>query len=95
MLGSARVTYGTMACIAAIVALAIAPAPAAADPGCGAQPGAAKADPKPTTQGPAPQYVCEKPNVDFGEIWEGKSLSVSWVIKNTGAGDLNIKLKGG
>ena len=95
MLGTVRVTYGTMVCIAALAALAMAPATAVAKSGDGTDQGAAAAEPKPVTEGSAPRYVCEKPSVNFEDIWEGNKLSVSWIIKNTGTSELNIKLKGG
>lgn len=43
-----------------------------------------------TTDG-QPQIVIESPTHDAGEVWEGEDITHSFIIKNAGTAELNIK----
>lgn len=51
--------------------------------------------PVPADQGPHPQWVCEAETVTVEPVWSGKQLKATWMVRNGGEGDLNIRLKGG
>ena len=44
---------------------------------------------------PWPGWACEDSNTTLEPLWAGQSLSVTWVIRNDGEGDLEILVKGG
>jgi hypothetical protein len=76
----------------------------ATKPGCGSnapeiKPVAVQGTPAPeavpTPSGPPPKWVCEAPTINLEPIWSGKPITAVWVVKNTGEGDLIIKIKGG
>jgi hypothetical protein len=66
-----------------------------ADAGCGSHGSAGDTAPQPSAEGPQPHYVCESKVVTLDPVWAGSPIQATWTIKNTGEGDLSIKLKGG
>ena len=45
--------------------------------------------------GGAPRWVCPNANVTIDPLWRGEQIACSFVIRNEGTADLDIKAKGG
>ena len=44
-----------------------------------------------TTTGDQPQLVIDSSSHDVGDVWEGEEILHSFIIKNTGTAQLDIK----
>ena len=44
-----------------------------------------------TTTGDQPHLIIDSPKHDVGEVWEGEDIIHSFIIKNTGTAQLDIK----
>ncbi len=44
---------------------------------------------------PWPGWGCEKKDLVLDSLWAEQPLSATWVVRNDGEGDLQIKIKGG
>ncbi len=69
--------------------------PANAKKGCADAKDSGKPAPVPAETGPQPRWACENPILKPDPIWAGKPLKATWLVKNRGEADLNLKIKGG
>lgn len=53
------------------------------------------AAPEVATGPPWPEWGCEQKNLILDSIWAEQPLSATWVVRNDGEGDLQIRIKGG
>ncbi len=53
------------------------------------------AAPEVATGPPWPAWGCEQKDLVLDSIWAEQPLSATWVVRNDGEGDLQIKIKGG
>ena len=77
----------------AVVCVAFVVNHAAAQYGGAEDPRVRTAVPKPA--GGSPQWVCPESTVTIDPVWRGQQIECSFSIRNEGAGDLNIKARGG
>jgi hypothetical protein len=87
---------GTLALALMLTCLTQASA-VAQDPSCGDKKASAAANqplPEPAP-GTAPVYACDNATIKMDDLWSGKEIVPVWVVRNTGTGDLSIKIKAG
>lgn len=45
---------------------------------------------KPVVAGPGPRWVCDQPEINFGEVWEGETILRNYQFRNAGTETLKI-----